>query len=469
MKTENNPGIWSGIVGSSSNYADNVVLRSSRGHGFAAEKANHMADLFGGKDAQLVGADNRRNGPDRLVGTTQIQSKYCRTGGACIAECFHEDRFRYMTHDGPMRIEVPSDQYEDAVRAMEHRIRGGQVPGVSNPGRAKEIVRRGTFSYDQVRNIARFGSIEGLTYDAANGIRLAGTSMGISFVVTFATSVWSGREFNTSLRSAVRPTLEVGAAAWSTSVLTAQVGRTPIEMKLRPATDWVAKKVGPKMCSWMTNGVRSGRSLHGASATNHLSKLMRGHAVAAGVTTVVLSGPDLARLFRRRISCGQMVKNVAVRGGGVVGGTGGWFVGAAIGASAGTVVPIIGTGVGGVVGGLAGSMGGTTVASKATRAVLDRLIEDDAKKMLRIVEAAFAALASVHLLSEREAQNVVEKLKHQRDARSKLQGMFAAQDRRGYATRWLRPLVEDEVKGREKVRVQSVHSIMGAMEETELN
>ena len=109
------------------------------------------------------------------------------------------------------------------------------------------------------------------------------------------------------------------------------------------------------------------------------------------------------------------------------------------------------------------------MASKATSFILNRLIEDDHKKMLRIVEAAFADLACVYLLSEQEAEHVVEKLKRQGDLGTKLQKMFAAQDRRGYATRWLRPLVEDEVKGREKVRVQSVHSIMGAMEETELN
>ena len=65
-----------------------------------------------------------------------------------------------------MQIEVPSDKYDSAVQAMENRIKNGQIPGVSDPGKAKEIVRRGAFTYEQVRNIARFGTVQSLTYDA---------------------------------------------------------------------------------------------------------------------------------------------------------------------------------------------------------------------------------------------------------------------------------------------------------------
>ncbi len=114
-------------------------------------------------------------------------------------------------------------------------------------------------------------------------------------------------------------------------------------------------------------------------------------------------------------------------------------------------------------------MGGTAVASRATSVVLNRLVEDDATKMLKIVEAALADLGSVYLLSEREAENVVEKLKQCGDLGTRLQEMFAAGDRSDYAMLWLRPLVEDEVKARKKVRAQFARSMAGAMEEIELN
>ena len=137
------PGIPAGIAGSAGNYSDNVVFQGSRGHGFAGESANHLADVLSGKKAELVGKDFRLDGADRVVNGFEIQTKYCRTGSECIAACFRDSRFRYVGSDGPMLIEVPSDKYEHAVQAMKHRIRTDQVPGVTDPEQARTIVRQG--------------------------------------------------------------------------------------------------------------------------------------------------------------------------------------------------------------------------------------------------------------------------------------------------------------------------------------
>lgn len=88
MNKKDLPRTASGIVGSSGNYADNVILGASRGHGFAGEKANHLKDVLSGKDAQIVGGNNAKNGADRLVDGIYIQTKYCKTGSKCISECF---------------------------------------------------------------------------------------------------------------------------------------------------------------------------------------------------------------------------------------------------------------------------------------------------------------------------------------------------------------------------------------------
>ena len=129
-------GLGVGAAGSGANYTDTVgILERPNPHGFFAENANDLFDKFAGKDAKVVGGDNRRNGPDRHVDGVQSQSKYCQSGLNCINECFKGEKFRYFNPDGsPMQIEVPSDMYEGAVKAMEERIRRGQVKGVSDPG-----------------------------------------------------------------------------------------------------------------------------------------------------------------------------------------------------------------------------------------------------------------------------------------------------------------------------------------------
>ena len=130
MNKEDIPSIGNGIANNAEIYADNVILNAERGHGFAAEKANHLRDVMAGRNAKLVGGDNAKNGADRLVDGVQIQSKYCNSGSKCIQECFHDGQFRYWNSDGsPMQIEVPSDSYDAAIKAMEERIKKGQIQG----------------------------------------------------------------------------------------------------------------------------------------------------------------------------------------------------------------------------------------------------------------------------------------------------------------------------------------------------
>lgn len=460
MNKKDTVGTAAGVIGSSENYADNVILGASRGHGFAAEKANHLKDIMTGKDAKIVGGDNAKNGADRLVDGVNIQTKYCNSGSKCISECFEEGTFRYLNNDGsPMQIEVPSDKYDSAVQAMENRIKKGQVPGVTDPELAKDIVRKGAFTYEQVRNIAKFGTIESLTYDAVNGIKLAGTAMGISAAVSFAFSLWNGEDWEKALESSCYVGLKVGGVAWVSSIITAQLGRTGIEQGLRGATDWVVQQMGPKAASWIANGLRSGNSIYGAAAMNHVSKLLRGNIVTGVVTTLVISSVDFVRLFQGKVSGAQLFKNVATTASGVAGGTGGWMAGAAGGAAIGSAIPVIGTAAGGIIGGLLGAFAGGTAASKVATTILDEFIEDDAKEMLSIVEKVFADLAFNYLLSEEEAKEAIDEFKSG-DIPDFLRDMYASDSRVSFAERKLEPIIIEIAKNRKVISLPTEKEIL---------
>ena len=460
MKKEEDTGIGAGVSGSAENYADNVKFGSERGHGFAGERANHLKDSWAGKEAKLIGDDNAKNGADRLVDGVKIQTKYCKTGSKCISECFENNTFRYLNSDGtPMQIEVPSDKYDSAVQAMENRIRNGQIPGISDPRKAKEIVRRGAFTYEQVRNVAKFGTVQSLTYDAVNGIKLAGTSMGISAALSFAVAVWNGEDREKALKGACRTGLKVGGIAWVSSIIAAQLGRTGVEQSLRGATDWVVKGMGAKAASWFANGLRSGNSIYGAAAASHVSKLLRGNIVTGIATTLVISSADFVRLFKGRVSGAQVFKNVAITASGVAGGTGGWMAGAAAGAAAGSAIPVIGTVAGGIVGGLLGAFTVGAVASKAASTVLDEFIEDDAKEMLNIVKRVFGELASDYLLNKDEAKKVIQSFR-ERDLPDTLRKMYADTNREDFARRLLEPSMEKQAKNRKLVLLPSDEEVL---------
>jgi hypothetical protein len=455
-------GVASATMGNAEQFAETIIFGAERGHGFAAEKANHMTDVLNGEDAKLVGQDNAKNGADRLVNGNQIQTKYCRTGSKCVSECFDESgMFKYLNPDGsPMQIEVPSDKYDDALRAMEHRIRKGQVKGVHDPAKAKEIVRKGNITYQQARNIAKFGTVESVLYDAASGVRTAGTAMGLSATVTFAVAIWNGKKWDAALVDSCRSGLLVGGSTWVSGIIASQVARTGIENSMRPATDWAVKQMGSKACAILANAARdSGTRIYGAAAMNHVSKLLRGNLITGAVSTLVLSSADITRLVRGRISGGQAFKNVAATAAGTAGGTGGWIAGAAAGAAIGSAVPVVGTAIGGIAGGLFGGFLGGTAAATATKAALDSVIEDDAKQMAAIFESELARLAEEFMLGEDEIERLLtnlQELKLDKEFRE----IYAARNRVGYVTSLIKPRIVDVVSQREKVAMPTEDEVL---------
>lgn len=402
LSKEELAGIGFGIAENAKIYADNVILNAQRGHGFAAEKANHLKDSFMGKNAQVVGGNNAKNGADRLVNGVHIQTKYCNSGSKCIQECFQDGQFRYWTPDGsPMQIEVPSDFYDSAIQSMEERIKKGQIKGISDPKQAQQIIRKGGFTYTQAYNVAKFGTVESISYDAVNGIRIAGQAMGLSAAISFAHSIWIGKSPEIAVKEACFSGLKVGGITWISSILMAQIGRTGAEKSLIGLTDYAVRNMGTQTAAWIANGLRGGSSsIYGAAAMNNVSKLLRGNIVTGVVTTVVVSSFDIPRLVKGEISGVQVLKNVTTNAAGVAGGSAGYSIGAVIGTS---IFPGPGTIIGGLVGGvLAGS-----AASTVSEAALDQLIKDEAKELMLIIEAELKSLAFDYLLSEPELESVV--------------------------------------------------------------
>ncbi|MGV0087469.1 hypothetical protein EEAAV_26885 (plasmid) [Rahnella aceris] len=452
------PGRLLGIIGSAMNYEENVIMTASRGHGFAAEKANHLYDLFTGKDAKIVGGDFAKNGADRVVNGINIQTKYCASGSKCISECFKDSTFRYVNADGtPMQIEVPSDLYESAVQAMRSRIERGEVPGVSNPDDANKIVRKGNITYTQARNIAKFGTIESLTYDAASGVKLAGYSAGLSSLITFASCMWSGDSWKNSLEASCYAGLKVGGTAFISSIMSAQAGRTGIEQSLRGATDWAVRVIGSKGCAIIANSLRSGKDIYGVAAANYVSKLLRGNIVTGVITTTVISSVDFYKLARGKISGAQTLKNVTITASSVAGGTGGWLAGVAAGAAVGSIFPVVGTGIGGVVGGILGSVGGCAAAAKLSKISLDMMIKDDADKMLDIFKLQFSEAANDYLLNQSEAEAIIEEFKKSVDTKF-LQTMFASTDHARFAYEWVELRAQRKLSERAPIKLNEMPS-----------
>ena len=437
-------GVAAGTYGQVNKSFEEERFHAAQGHGFAAERANTLYDRITGHDAKIVGDDNVKNGADRIVDGVMIQSKYCQTGNKCISECFDKDgNFRYWNNGKPMQIEVPADKYDAAVQAMEDKIRQGKLPGVTDPEEAKNIVRKGHFTYEQAKNIAKAGTVESLTYDAVNGVIIASSAFGVTAIITLATNLWNGEDFNKSLKLATCSGLKVGGTAFITTILAGQLSKAGLNSALVGSSEAIVAFMGPKASAVLINAFRSGSNIYGAAAMKSAAKLLRGNVITAGVTVVVLSSFDVANIFRGRISGKQLFKNLANTASTVGGGTAGWLGGAAVGSA---ILPGVGTVVGGLIGSIAAGAG----AGKLSDTVLGSFIEDDADEMVRIIQKVFEELAVDYLLTQKEAEKSVDRLGEKLDGK-KLKDMFASTDRKKYARNLLIPIIENETKKRKHI------------------
>jgi len=440
--------------------SENIVMNGQQGHGFAAEKSNNMLDKIQGRDAKIIGGDNAKNGADRLVDGIKIQSKYCKTGLECINSCFDSTgEFRYISSDGqPMVIEVPSDKYEEALKAMAKKISEGQIKGISDPKKANDYVKKGQISYEQAKNIATAGNVDSIIFDSINGAVTTSATMGLSALISFSISVWNGESVEKATEKACYAGLGVGGVTFLSTVISSQIARTGAEQMLRGASNSIVNIIGKDGSSLIANAINGGKNIYGAAAANNLSKLLRGNIITSTVTTAILSSVDIYRLIDGKISGGQAFKNIMSIAVGVGGGTLGWIGGAALGAQAGaivgTIVPgignIIGTGLG-FLGGLAGSILGGSGATNITKKLLGQFIEDDFPKMLKLLEYYVKQVAESYLLQEKEIELLLLEIQMIEEIDKKMMELFKSEDKKEYSMQLLNPILKNILNKRVKI------------------
>lgn len=435
-----------------------------KGYGFAAEDANHLSDKFknldfiGKEKVKLVGEEidpetHRiiKNGPDRIVNGIKIQTKYCKTGKACIAECFKNGEYRYPD----MKIEVPSDNYDEAVKAMKKRIENGEIPNITDPNDASNIVKKGEYTYNQAKNIAKAGNVDSILFDAKTGAITSTYAAGISTVISFATSVYSGESLEDSIKFATLTGLKVYGTTFVTCIVASQLSRVGLNSALVTTTDAITKIIGTKASQILVNSLRTGKNIYGAAATKSASKLLRGNIITSAVSIGVLSISDVNRLFCGKISGKQLFKNLAKTSTSIGGGMAGFTGGATVGAAVGTVIPLVGNVVGGFVGGVVGAVAGGVVGDKVAEVVLDEFIEDDADEMINIIKDHFVRLSKEYLLNNNEVQKIIDIL-HGRINIKVLQDMFSSYDKDTFAKNLIEHIILDVVKIRPKIHMPNI-------------
>ena len=301
---------------------------------------------------------------------------------------------------------------------MRKRIEQGKVQGFSDPADAEKIVKQGNVTYKQARNIAKAGNVHSLLFDAKMQAVTSSAAFGLSFAVNFAWSLWNGNNAREAIKASVESGFGSGTNSFITGIVAAQLLRTRIA-----AIGVISIRNGVKVISHTTVGRGAihhvaagslGKQIYGAAAVNHVSKLLRTNAITATVATAVTCTPDFYRAaFTGSVSWRQFIKNTTVNAAGVASGVGGWMAGAGLGATLGTaILPGVGTSLGGVLGGIVGGLAGGTGGHFITKAVADRVVDDDSKRLITAIEKEVQSLASEYLLTEDEIERIVSEIRN---------------------------------------------------------
>ena len=326
----------------------NTGANGNTGHGFAAEDVNASFDQLKGKKVEKVGTDNKKNGADRIVNGKQIQSKYCKTAKRTVEAAFDADGiFKYKVKNGkPMKLEVPRDQYDQAVELMRQKILENKVKGVKNPDYATKLVKKGLLTYKQSQKVAKSGNILSISYDAATESVNCASAAGITAAVAFFIAKKEGISNKEAIKKAEK------RGGWS-AVEQVLIGTTTKQI-LRVTTRNASKQV-----------VRAGtKKIVEQGTTKTVSSLAKiaakGNVVTAVVTTVVVTVPDIYKATRGKTSWKECGEKAACNAGSVTAGMVGATKGAALGLMCGPAAPVaapVFALVGGIGGGILGDFG----------------------------------------------------------------------------------------------------------------
>ena len=448
-----------------------AAVNNPAGHGELAEEANNIIDRLQGHQAEILGRDNAKNGPDRSVDGVLIQTKYYKTARGSLEACFDPSshQYRYLAKDGtPMQLEVPKDQYEQVLRGFEKKISQGKVPGVSDPRDAEKIVRKGKLTYDQAVNLAKPGTADSLKYDAATGAVTCSCAFGLSFLATTFMAYRETGDITGAVQAGIAAGVQVFGLSFAQHMVVSQLSRTGLSNALMAPSQAVVGKLGFKASATIVNGLRAltGKTaISGAAASKQLAKMLRGNAVSAAVTLAVFSVPETYKLLQGKASGAQYAQNMACLAtsiaGGIAGAAAAGVAAAKVGAAAGTAVS---PGVGTIVG-LAGGMVGGTVGTAAAGVVGGILFEGDSASFGRYFNAMVSCMAVEYLLDGREMDELLAVLNGVKPEEFKtlMEETLPSQFQEAKIRAFLVPMFDEIVSRRERFALPTSRQISDAL------
>ena len=352
-------------------------------------------------------------------------------------------------------IEVSFDQYEEVIEYI-------QINATPLYETALNCIKKGAFTYEQVKHIAEACCVHELHIEVNGQITLTSTVLSMSALISFAQSKWNGADRQTAIKNAVYTGISIFGETFAEDIILQMVSKENNEVQYdlnvglkeaiaKNGTKAVAKKMATKLTK---------KAMLSSTIAKKTIMFLNANVVTGALVTGVMSTVDVARAIKGQLSPQQLFKNVTKTAASVAGGMIGMIVFAGIGFQ----IPSVSTAVISVIGGVLGLIFGSMIMTKITSKVLDFFIEDDAVKMLTIFNDVLLEQAHSFLLNEEELTEALIDFNTRYNMKAELRNMYAAENREAFANNIIERELTRIVKQRMYLHVPTNLELYDALE-----
>ena len=158
-----------------------------------------LISSFYGEKAELLKAMNYSISLDDLIINIPSQESYSiyfSTPEKC-ANNIIEKISQSLTHNvdiNSVKIEVPSDFYEEISKKVREKIKVGHIDGIFDEEKCNDFIFKGEYRYVQVLNVVKLDKIETLSSEtnSCSDIIFENSRFNLSDIITFALYIWNG-------------------------------------------------------------------------------------------------------------------------------------------------------------------------------------------------------------------------------------------------------------------------------------
>ena len=352
-------------------------------------------------------------------------------------------------------IEVSFDQYEEI---LEHI----QINATPLYETALNCIKKGAFTYEQVKHIAEACCVHELHIEVNGQITLTSTVLSMSALISFAQSKWNGADRQTAIKNAVYTGISIFGETFAEDIILQMVSKENNEQyELNVGLQEEIAKDGPKAFAKKIAKKLTEKAMLSSTLAKKTIILLNANVVTGALVTGVMSAVDVARAIKGQLSPQQLFKNVTKTATSVAGG----MIGMIVFAGVGFQIPSVSTAVISVIGGVLGLIFGSMIMSKITSKVLDFFIEDETVKMLTIFNDVLFERAHSFLLNEEELNEALNDFIARYNMKAELRSMYAAENREAYATKIIERELTRIVKQRMYLHVPTNLELYDALEQ----